>query len=126
SLALSGREFEGNRLRVGTVPELKQQTPFVRKDKGFESTSKKRKDGEQNTQDAPQGAKLFAPSSLTRRAGRSATVRRPAIGLAKPPSMPKPPSDEKDVEMTGAQSSNGNEAKGKSNDDFRKLMLGGK
>src|SRR5690606_443633 len=36
SLALSGREFEGSTLVVGTIPELKKQEPFVRKQKGFE------------------------------------------------------------------------------------------
>lgn len=127
SLALSGHEFEGNRLTVGTVPELKQQAPFVRNDKGFESMSKKGKEKEQKAADTPQASKLFAPSSLIRRAGRGpTTTRRPVIGLAKPALTSKPPSSEKDVDMGGTEPSDGNEAKGKSNNDFRKLLLGGK
>lgn len=124
ALALNGREFEGSTLTVGTIPELKKQRAFVRKQKGFESTSKQKKEEATGANPAAKpGPKLFAPSSVARK-GRIATGRKPAFA----PRVPE--SAQSDVQMQdadGASSSADKSAPGKkSNADFRKLMLEGK
>ncbi|RPA77384.1 hypothetical protein BJ508DRAFT_378905 [Ascobolus immersus RN42] len=131
SMALPGTEIGGSTIRIGSVSELKQSKPVVRKDKGFESKKKQEEAKKEEEKKEGPRPKLFAPTSVSvrgRRQGGGMTRRGGFVGMVGKKVEEKKVEEKKegDVEMGDADAGKGEgdgEKKGKSNEEFRKMFL---
>ncbi|KAE9972774.1 hypothetical protein EG328_004821 [Venturia inaequalis] len=122
-LGLTDKEVDGQKISLGTVPELLQQKPFVRKLKLADQLAEKKKDEKKKktttttTQETPGGFGGLAPrqtQGATRGGGRRGGLgAKRGLGYGAAPTLAKDNNGEK---PTG----------GKGNDYFKNLMAGGK
>ncbi|QDS67938.1 hypothetical protein FKW77_008763 [Venturia effusa] len=116
---LAGKELDGQKIRLGTVPELFQQKPFVRKLKlADQLAEKKKKEEKQKSQEAPASFGGLAPRQM-QGATRGGGGRRGGLGAKRSLGFGAAPAP--------ATANGGGEklAGGKGNDYFKSLMGGG-
>jgi hypothetical protein len=113
---LASYELDGHKIKLGTVPELLQQKPFVRTSKLADQLAEKKKEEKKKNQEAAGSFGGLAPRQ-TQGAARG-TGRRGGLGFKRGLGF-------------GAASANAKDdgekaAGGKSNDYFKNLMAGSK
>lgn len=114
---LASKELDGQQIRLGTVPELLQQKPFVRSLKLADQLAEKKKEEKKKSQEAAGGSLGgFAPRQT--QATNRGSGRRGGLGFKRGLGFGAAP----------AAAKNGGEkvAGGKGNDYFKTLMAGGK
>lgn len=113
---LADKELDGQKISLGTVPELLQQKPFVRNLKLVDQLAEKKKQEKKKSQETPGGFGGLAPrqtQGATRGGGRRGGLgAKRGLGFGAAPAIAK---------------DNGEKpAGGKGNDYFKNLMAGGK
>jgi hypothetical protein len=113
---LASYELDGHKIRLGTVPELLQQKPFVRTLKLADQLAEKKKAEKKKSQEASGSFGGLAPRQT--QATTRGTGRRGGLGFKRGLGFGAAPASTKDEGEKAAG--------GKSNDYFKNLMAGSK
>lgn len=117
---LAEKEIDGQKITLGTVPELLQQKPFMRKLKLADQLAERKKEEKQKSQGTPGGFGGLAPrqtQGAARGGGRRGGLgSKRGFGFGAAPATTRGEAGGEDEKPAG----------GKGNDYFKNLMAGGK